>query len=75
MHGGLSPDLTSLDKIRKIVRPTEVPDKGLLCDLLWSDPDRNVQGWGSNERGVSVTFNEKTVEDIVEKLDKEHVFF
>ena len=69
MHGGLSPDLTSLDKIRKIVRPTEVPDKGLLCDLLWSDPDRNVQGWGSNERGVSVTFNEKTVEDIVEKLD------
>ena len=69
MHGGLSPDLTSLDKIRKIVRPTEVPDKGLLCDLLWSDPDRNVQGWGGNERGVSVTFNEKTVEDIVEKLD------
>ena len=69
MHGGLSPDLTSLDKIRKIVRPTEVPDKGLLCDLLWSDPDRNVQGWGSNERGVSVTFNKKTVEDIVEKLD------
>ena len=69
MHGGLSPDLTSLDKIRKIVRPTEVPDKGLLCDLLWSDPDRNVQGWGGNERGVSVTFNEKTVEDIVDKLD------
>jgi serine/threonine-protein phosphatase PP1 catalytic subunit len=69
MHGGLSPDLTSLDKIRKIVRPTEVPDKGLLCDLLWSDPDRNAQGWGGNERGVSVTFNEKTVEDIVQKLD------
>ena len=69
MQGGLSPDLTSLDKIRKIVRPTEVPDKGLLCDLLWSDPDRNVQGWGGNERGVSVTFNEKTVEDIVDKLD------
>ena len=69
MHGGLSPDLTSLDKIRKIVRPTEVPDKGLLCDLLWSDPDRNVQGWGGNERGVSVTFDEKTVENIVDKLD------
>ena len=69
MHGGLSPDLTSLDKIRKIVRPTEVPDKGLLCDLLWSDPDKNVDGWGNNERGVSVTFNEKVVEEIVDKLD------
>ena len=69
MHGGLSPDLTSLDKIRKIVRPTEVPDKGLVCDLLWSDPDKNVKGWGNNERGVSVTFNEEIVNNIVENLD------
>ena len=69
MHGGISPDLTSLDKIRKIVRPTEVPDKGLLCDLLWSDPDKNVDGWGGNERGVSVTFNESIVEKMVEQLD------
>ena len=69
MHVGISPDLTSLDKIRKIVRPTEVPDKGLLCDLLWSDPDKNVDGWGGNERGVSVTFNESIVEKMVEQLD------
>ena len=69
MHGGLSPDLTALDKIKKIVRPTEIPDKGLLCDLLWSDPDKNVDGWGTNERGVSFTFNESVVNRIVEELD------
>ena len=69
MHGGISPDLTSLDRIRKIVRPTEVPDRGLLCDLLWSDPDKNVDGWGGNERGVSVTFNENIVSKVVEDLD------
>ena len=69
MHGGISPDLTSLDRIRKIVRPTEIPDKGLLCDLLWSDPDKNVDGWGGNERGVSVTFNENIVNKMVEDLD------
>ena len=69
MHGGISPDLNSLDKIRKIVRPTEVPDKGLLCDLLWSDPDKNVDGWGTNERGVSFTFNENIVNKITETLD------
>ena len=46
MHGGLSPSLTNLDQINKIIRPTEVPDTGLLCDLLWADPDRKVEGWG-----------------------------
>ena len=69
MHGGISPDLTSLDRIRKIVRPTEVPDKGLLCDLLWSDPDKMANGWGGNERGVSVTFNENIVNKMIEDLD------
>ena len=46
MHGGLSPNLTSLDQINKIIRPTEVPDTGMLCDLLWADPDKKVEGWG-----------------------------
>ncbi|KAI3367601.1 hypothetical protein L3Q82_026443 [Scortum barcoo] len=51
-HGGLSPDLQSMEQIRRIMRPTDVPDTGLLCDLLWSDPDKDVQGWGENDRGV-----------------------
>lgn len=44
-HGGLSPDLQSMEQIRRIMRPTDVPDQGLLCDLLWSDPDKDVMGW------------------------------
>ena len=39
MHGGLSPDLTDINSIKKILRPTDIPDSGMLCDLLWSDPD------------------------------------
>ena len=43
------------------MRPTDVPDTGLLCDLLWSDPDKDVKEWGENDRGVSFTFGEDVV--------------
>ncbi|KAG1415853.1 hypothetical protein G6F57_023795 [Rhizopus arrhizus] len=56
MHGGLSPDLQSFEQIRRVMRPTDVPDTGLLCDLLWSDPDKDIVGWSENDRGVSFTF-------------------
>lgn len=45
MHGGLSPELSSLEQIHRIMRPIEVPDTGLLCDLLWSDPEKDIGGW------------------------------
>jgi serine/threonine-protein phosphatase PP1 catalytic subunit len=69
MHGGLSPDLDSLDRIREIQRPVDVPDQGLLCDLLWSDPDRDSSGWGENDRGVSFTFGADKVAEFLTKHD------
>nr|POF12172.1 serine/threonine-protein phosphatase pp1 isozyme 4 [Quercus suber] len=73
MHGGLSPDLTNLDQIRNLTRPTDVPDSGLLCDLLWSDPGRDVKGWGMNDRGVSYTFGPDRVSDFLMKNDMDLV--
>jgi len=67
MHGGLSPELTNLEQIRRIMRPTDVPDTGLLCDLLWSDPDKDVQGWAENERGVSYVFSPEIVQVFLKK--------
>lgn len=39
VHGGLSPLVDSIDKIRLLDRKQEVPHEGPMCDLLWSDPD------------------------------------
>ncbi|KAK2160796.1 hypothetical protein LSH36_127g16056 [Paralvinella palmiformis] len=43
MHGGLSPDLVDTSQLNNIERPLDVPDHGLVCDLLWSDPDEVVE--------------------------------
>ena len=69
MHGGLSPELKNLDQIKNIMRPTDVPDTGLLCDLLWSDPERGIEAYGDNDRGVSFTFGENVVRKFNEKHD------
>ncbi len=69
VHGGISPELKNLEQLQKIMRPTDVPEEGLLCDILWSDPDDSVGGWGPNDRGVSVTFNSKVLQNFLEKND------
>ena len=69
MHGGLSPELKNLQNITDIPRPTDIPDTGLLCDLLWSDPDKDCVEYDENDRGVSVIFGEKIVQDFNKKND------
>lgn len=68
MHGGLSPELKTLDQINEIPRPCEIPYNGLLCDLLWSDPSSSIDGWGeNNERGNSYAFGPDVVTDFLDK--------
>lgn len=77
MHGGLSPSLKQFEDIEKLKKPSKIPQKGLLCDLLWADPARNnscfvsstavkENGWGENDRGTSFIFNEQVVEKFVQ---------
>lgn len=69
MHGGLSPELKQLEQIKEIPRPTDIPDNGLLCDLLWSDPDPGVVGWSESDRGVSCTFGPDAVAKFLDDND------
>jgi serine/threonine-protein phosphatase PP1 catalytic subunit len=58
-----------MEQIRRVMRPTDVPDTGLLCDLLWSDPDKDITGWSENDRGVSFTFGPDVVSRFLQKHD------
>lgn len=69
MHGGLSPELSRLEQIKSLPRPTDVPESGLLCDLLWADPGRDAPGWVENDRGVSWTFGADTLSEFLSRLD------
>lgn len=69
VHGGLSPALSHMDDIRNIARPTDVPDYGLLNDLLWSDPADMEEAWEANERGVSYCFGKKVITDFLATHD------
>ncbi|BFZ53013.1 serine/threonine protein phosphatase Pzh1 [Savitreella phatthalungensis] len=69
VHGGLSPSLSNMDEIRAIKRPTDVPDYGLLNDLLWSDPADTMNDWEDNERGVSYCFGKNVILQFLAKHD------
>ena len=37
------------------------------CDLLWADPDKETNGWGENDSGVSFTFGPEIVSKFLTK--------
>ena len=71
-HGGLGPDLRRVADLNAIDRRVEPEDKGLLCDILWSDPRRDdefaarrttLASFDTNPtRGCSVVFGETAVD-------------
>ncbi|EAY14972.1 Ser/Thr protein phosphatase, putative [Trichomonas vaginalis G3] len=54
IHGGISPELKTIEQITAFKRPLDIPDEGLLANILWSDPNGLIDTWGPNERGTTV---------------------
>ncbi|KJA26497.1 hypothetical protein HYPSUDRAFT_84389 [Hypholoma sublateritium FD-334 SS-4] len=62
VHGGLSPDIRTLDSIRTLSRAQEIPHEGAFCDLMWSDPD-DIDNWAVSPRGAGWLFGGSVVKE------------
>lgn len=58
VHGGLSPEIRTVDQIRVVARAQEIPHEGAFCDLVWSDPE-DVETWAVSPRGAGWLFGNK----------------
>ena len=64
VHGGLSPELNTLDQVRTLERDQEIPYKGAFCDLVWSDPEE-VDTWAVSPRGAGWLFGAKVTHEFL----------
>mmetsp|Transcript_18954 Transcript_18954/g.29618 ORF Transcript_18954/g.29618 Transcript_18954/m.29618 type:complete len:236 (-) Transcript_18954:436-1143(-) len=60
VHGGLSPEIVTLDQMRLIDRKQEIPHEGAFCDLMWSDPE-DIEDWSVSPRGAGWLFGSRYV--------------
>lgn len=62
VHGGLSPEIRTVDQIRVVARAQEIPHEGAFCDLVWSDPE-DVPQWSVSPRGAGWLFGAKVAHE------------
>lgn len=73
VHGGLfSVDGVKLDDIKAIDRFREPPEEGLMCEILWSDPQPR-KGRGPSKRGVGLSFGEDVTKRFLQENSLELV--
>jgi len=63
VHGGLSPEIKSIDQIRTISRVQEIPSDGPFCDMMWSDPEDITEPWLISPRGAGYLFGSKVTSE------------
>jgi len=70
VHGGLSPAISRISDITRLVRRQEVPQEGAMCDLMWSDPEE-IEGWTLSPRGAGYLFGGDCVSKFCHENDIE----
>ncbi|XP_047536700.1 serine/threonine-protein phosphatase 5 [Vanessa atalanta] len=73
MHGGLfSKDDVTLDDIRNVDRNKQPPEDGIMCELLWSDP-QPMAGRSPSKRGVGCQFGPDVTAAFLQKNGLDYI--
>jgi len=74
VHGGISPQIETIEDIEKLDRFMEPPTSGPMCDLLWSDPvsefnldEGNRKFMPNSVRGCSYSYSFKACCDFIQR--------
>lgn len=70
---GLSPELKSIGQLQMIDRPCDVPDTGLLCDLLWSYFETSYKGWIEPDKAVALGYGPDVLEKFLATTQLERI--
>ena len=67
VHAGLSPSIQTLDDLKELDRVQEIPHEGPFADIMWSDPEAEIQGFGISGRGAGYVFGKDIVDKFIER--------
>ena len=69
VHGGISPELTSVEDIMKLEKPMISADSPLARDLVWSDPSSAACGFEDSDRGTGKLFDGDVLKEFLKEND------
>jgi protein phosphatase len=67
VHGGLDPELSSIQQISTITRPFATSSSGISESLVWSDPDLDHPGFAKSHRGSGFLFGADVFKDFMDR--------
>ncbi|GMM29710.1 putative serine/threonine-protein kinase [Martiniozyma asiatica (nom. inval.)] len=74
VHGGLSPNVQTVDSISVIDRFKEIPHDGPMADLMWSDPDIELLNFRISSRGAGYQFGINVVNKFLQLNHFEKIY-
>jgi protein phosphatase len=79
VHGGIGPEIVTLQDIEELTRPMRSYESAVSNALVWSDPRAEVEGFTLNDRGTGAFYNSEVLghflsENLLSLLIRGHEF-